>query len=162
MLGVFVQLEGHRYGTGYVVQENGCWEWAGSTRSGYGRMRHNGRPQQAHRVYYKLLKGPIPGGLQIDHLCRNPLCVNPDHMEPVTHRTNSLRGVGAPAANAKKTHCPRGHSYAGENVYFPPSGGRQCRRCRLMHIKRWYESLSFEQRRERNRHYRRREPRVVA
>lgn len=79
---------------------------------------------------HELHKGPIPEGLVIDHLCRNRGCVNPDHLEAVTQRENILRGEGLAAANARKTHCPKGHPYSGENLYVVPSSGRrQCRIC---------------------------------
>jgi hypothetical protein len=74
----------------------GCWLWDGRrfSRNGYGRVWHDGKERQAHRVTYELLVGPIPQGLILDHLpkCRVRCCVNPDHLEPVTHRTNTLRG----------------------------------------------------------------------
>lgn len=71
----------------------------------------------------------IPDDLQLDHLCRNRLCVNPSHLEPVTCRENVLRGNGRCAANAKKTHCPRGHAYAGANLLIGTKGERCCRKC---------------------------------
>lgn len=70
----------------------------------------------AHRVYYEARFGPIPAGLQLDHLCRNRGCVNPDHLEPVTCRENLMRGHTVAAANAKKTHCNAGHALAGDNL----------------------------------------------
>ncbi|HEY7824270.1 MAG TPA: HNH endonuclease signature motif containing protein [Acidimicrobiia bacterium] len=73
-----------------------CWEWIGATAgNGYGKINVKGRdhyPEFAHRVGWELLVGPIPDGLVIDHLCRNTLCVNPDHLEPVTHKVNVRRG----------------------------------------------------------------------
>src|SRR5882672_6137680 len=87
-----------------------CWLWTGSrTRKGYGRVQWDGRTVQAHRLVYELLVGPIPVGLYLDHLCRNPRCVRPDHCEPVSNGENVLRGFGPPAVNARKTHCLRGH-----------------------------------------------------
>ena len=86
-----------------------------------------------HRVAYEAAVGPIPEGLQLDHLCRNTLCTNPAHLEPVTCRENLLRGNTLQAANAAKTHCPYGHPYAGENLRVRrlKSGGlgRSCREC---------------------------------
>ena len=72
---------------------------------------------QAHRVAYELVKGKIPAGLELDHLCRNRICCNPAHLEAVTGRENSLRGVSPWAKNACATHCPRGHPYDAENTY---------------------------------------------
>jgi len=77
----------------HVDAAGDCWVWTGSKdRAGYGRTWRSTAPFPAHRVAYELLVGPIPAGLVIDHLCRNPACVNPDHLEPVTHRVNILRG----------------------------------------------------------------------
>jgi hypothetical protein len=99
----------------------GCWEWVGHlTPQGYGSL---GR-RLAHRLVYEVAVGPIPAGLQLDHLCRNRRCVNPDHLEPVTSRENTLRGSGLPAQRVLVTHCPRGHAYTDENTYVRP-GTRQ-------------------------------------
>lgn len=107
-----------------------CQIWDGA-RSGrrYGGLGRGAERRLAHRVAYEQAHGPIPAGLEIDHLCRNPLCVNPDHLEAVTHRENVLRGVGPTALNARKTHCKRGHEFSPENTYRDPAGGRRCRQC---------------------------------
>ena len=116
---------------GPMWQGSQCWLWTGMTRSGYGRIwRGPRRFQGAHRVAYELLRGTIPHGLEIDHLCRKPLCVNPVHLEAVSHRENLLRGNGQPARNARKTHCKRGHLFDAANTYVFPKGGRMCRQCR--------------------------------
>src|SRR5438105_7122344 len=84
-----------------------CWSWlASKDRDGYGFFCvSKDRPDdRAYRVAYRLLVGPIPNGLELDHLCRNPGCVNPTHLEPVSHRVNVLRGQGPSAINARKTH----------------------------------------------------------
>lgn len=107
-----------------------CWLWKGPLQKhGYGAI--GGR--LAHRVAYELLKGPIPEGLQLDHLCRVRPCVNPEHLEPVTPKTNCLRGFGPGGLNAQKTHCPRGHEYSDANTYvrtgrLPARGCRACNR----------------------------------
>ncbi len=114
-----------------IRPDSDCWWWTGSEMTkGYGRFIADGRKAvRAHRWAYKHWRGPIPAGLQIDHLCRNRLCVNPYHMETVTNRVNVLRGIGPTARNARKTHCPQGHPYSGDNVYIDPYGGRACREC---------------------------------
>jgi hypothetical protein len=97
----------------------GCWLWtAGKNRDGYGKFRVGTRHVLAHRFAYRILRGPIPDGLQLDHVCRNHACVNPDpdHLEPVVQRVNLLRGDGWAAQNARKTHCIRGHELSGANL----------------------------------------------
>lgn len=86
----------------------------------------------AHRLSYELHKGEIPEGLEIDHLCRNRWCVNPDHLEAVTRRENIMRGDGPKKLgelNSKKTHCKHGHPFDKENTRYRPTGGRSCRIC---------------------------------
>jgi hypothetical protein len=111
----------------------GCWLWLGSkTRDGYGQFSFMGRRTGAHRFAYEWSVGPIPVGCEIDHLCRTRDCVRPDHMEPVTHRVNSLRGNTTSARNAAKTHCPRGHELAGANLVpwkLRQRGSRECLIC---------------------------------
>lgn len=99
-----------------VDKTDGCWEWTASLVSGYGQFRHNGRIVRAHRFAYEQLVGPVPKGLELDHLCRNRRCVNPAHLEPVTQQENQLRGFGVSGINARKTHCLRGHEYTPENT----------------------------------------------
>lgn len=107
----------------------GCWLWtAGDNGEGYGRFWTGTGSMQAHRFAYELLVGPIPEGLQIDHLCRVRRCVNPAHLEPVTQRENILRGTSPQAKNATKTHCPKGHPYNEENTRWH-RGSRYCRVC---------------------------------
>lgn len=107
-----------------IDAETNCWLWTGTIRSGgYGRWPGE-KGSLAHRVSYELHRGPIPAGMQIDHLCRIRHCVNPDHLEPVTHAQNARRG-----AFATKTHCSNGHPYDAENTYIDKTGSRKCRAC---------------------------------
>ena len=108
-----------------VDKTESCWIWtAAMCKRGYGSFWYNGQMRPAYRVGYELLVGPIPKGLELDHLCRNPSCVNPDHLEPVTHKVNMSRGEFA-----MKTHCPKGHPYSGHNLKLKKNGGRDCRAC---------------------------------
>jgi hypothetical protein len=107
--------------------ESGCWEWNGSMNAyGYGTISV-GKNQMAHRFAWEKLKGTIPTGLQIDHLCRNRKCVNPDHLEPVEQKLNMARGVCPSAINAVKKFCKRGHSL--DDALITPKGHRTCRIC---------------------------------
>ncbi len=114
------------------IEANGCWRWTGPTRGGYGYIKYGGKIQSTHRLAYELWAGPVPEGLDLDHLCRNRACFNPEHLDPVTHRENALRGVSMVAENARKTHCKHGHEFTPENIV-PVGGGqpgRKCRACR--------------------------------
>ncbi len=123
------ESEQRRFLTKFRVGD-GCWEWTASVRrDGYGQFRLDGRVVSAHRVSYGLFVGPIPEGLTLDHLCRNRLCVRPDHLEPVTLCENILRGESLPAQNARKTQCPQGHAYDEANTRIGRHGWRVCRTC---------------------------------
>lgn len=115
-----------------VSEIGGCWEWmAYCNPEGYGMFGvRKGKTVRAPRFAYEDVVGPIPVGLVLDHLCRNTLCVNPSHLEPVSQRENILRGVGLPALNARKTHCLRGHPFVESNMY-RTRRGRECRKCKL-------------------------------
>ena len=109
-----------------------CWLWTGRlTSDGYSRFRNCRAMVYVHRWVYETTRGLIPEGMECDHLCRVRNCINPDHIEIVTKKTNILRGVGAPALNARRTHCLRGHALEGKNVYEQPSqpGTRRCLTC---------------------------------
>lgn len=106
-----------------------CWLWTASLNNrGYSQFLHNRLLRLGHRFSFELLVGPIPDGLQLDHLCRVRHCVNPAHLEIVTPRENCLRGKSIAAENARKTHCPRGHPYSGDNLIIRQNG-RSCRIC---------------------------------
>lgn len=106
-----------------------CWTWLPPDDGcGYGQFYLNGSVVRAHRYSYEAFVGPIPDGLDIDHLCRNPRCVNPEHLEPVPPRENLLRGFSPAANNARKTHCPQGHPYDEANTYRYKTQ-RACRAC---------------------------------
>ena len=114
-----------------VRQEGDCWIWHGHVSSnGYGSLRVGARWVGVHRYVYILTRGPLPDGLVIDHLCRQPRCVNPAHLEPVPHRINVLRGESFSAVYARRMHCKHGHVYTSENTRIDPTtGGRRCRVC---------------------------------
>lgn len=110
-----------------------CWMWRGAkTPGGYGQFRpdYRGPSVVSHRYAYELLVGPIPDGLQLDHLCRTRACVNPAHLEPVTQIENIRRGFSVATFNRLKTHCPQDHPYDTANTYInPTTKGRFCRAC---------------------------------
>ena len=120
-----------------VVITDSCWLWTGGkTTLGYGVMgvgsKSGGdyRHVMAYRFGYEAMIGPIPKGLELDHLCRNPSCVNPAHLEPVTHRENMLRGLNNLAAKrAVQTHCVHGHPFDEANTKVTARGSRKCRTC---------------------------------
>lgn len=120
-----------------VDRSGDCWEWlAHRNWGGYGRFWWGGRLGQAHRFAFQLTHGPIPLGLTIDHLCRNRGCVNPAHLEAVSMRENTLRGIGGPANNARKTHCYLGHPLDEANTTIYERDGKPVRRCRACHRRR--------------------------
>ncbi len=118
----------------YVIQDCGyrtaCHTWIGPVGDGgYGRVQFRNTHMGAHKAAYIKAVGEVPEGFVLDHLCRNRLCIRPDHLEPVTDRTNILRGIGPTAENARKTHCLNGHPLSGDNLIESP-GRRRCRACR--------------------------------
>ena len=133
------------------ISDSGCWLWMAATFArGYGEFHHDGGPAYAHRWAYEALVGPIPDGLDLDHTCHNAdlscpggpcshrRCVNPDHLEPVTHIENMRRGRTG-AHNTAKTHCPQGHPYSGPNLYVDSDGRRRCRACLAEANRRYHE-----------------------
>lgn len=116
----------------------GCWEWNGSIdNAGYGRFGNGQHGTNiAHRIAYMALLGEMPAGTELDHLCRNPPCVNPDHLEAVTHRENTYRGFGLAGKARRNTECPSGHPFTAENTATGPKGERRCRACNREHQRR--------------------------
>jgi hypothetical protein len=116
-----------------------CWEWTGKPGDrGYGHFSlGTDKIVRAHKWAYESLVGKVAASLHLDHLCRNQMCVNPDHIQPVTPRINILRGTGEPARNARKTHCKWGHEFAGGNLRIDQlRDGKTRRVCRACERKR--------------------------
>lgn len=128
----------------YPCPITGCWLWGASVtelRGGYGQFSDGGgRMRRAHIVAFELIRGPVPAGLVLDHLCRVTCCVNPDHLEPVTHGVNVYRGMAPGAISWRTNVCQSGlHELTPENTYVSPrTGRRRCRTCRLAYQREWY------------------------
>ena len=129
-------------------KKTGCWVWQLSIdRTGYGKYHNKEKTCWAHRFAYRLFKGKFRPELVLDHLCRNRICVNPNHLEEVTMKTNNLRGYGVGGINYRKTHCDNGHEFSKDNTY-RYQDRRDCKTCiRLRwqteeykeHHKEWYQ-----------------------
>lgn len=130
-----------------------CWEWIGTlNRKGYGcfgSKRFDGKAEtMAHRFAYGASRGVDPERgrkRHIDHLCKNPACQRPDHLEEVTSWENNRRSDSTSARNILVTHCPRGHEYAGNNLRINPAGKRQCRQCDSFYNRRAREVAAAKQ-----------------
>ncbi len=116
-----------------------CWLWMGATHLGYGKFWLERRQRRAHRVSYEWEHGPVGEGLEVDHLCHNPACVKPGHLEAVIPRVNHLRSNSVGGQNARKTHCPSGHPYSGYNLILRKRGTNARRECRECHRLRCQE-----------------------
>ena len=130
--------------------EGHCLVFTGTKVKGYGQIRREG-PRKGqiytHVWAYETYIGPVPHGLQLDHLCRNRACFNVAHLEPVTHAENVQRGLAGQATGDRqraKTHCPKGHPYSGDNLYTNPRSYRNCRECR----QRWVRPTAMRGRTE--------------
>lgn len=112
-------------------------------KNGYGQIRLDNKTFLVHRVAYVMYHGLIPKGLELDHLCRNRKCYNPEHLEAVSHKENVRRGMAGKHTNHHNTgitHCKRGHEFTKENTYVRPNGARNCRTCK----KQRYESVMIK------------------
>lgn len=118
-----------------VDKTDSCWVWRGQLNNqGYGQFSIKKRHKLAHRLSYEWTIGPIPEGLELDHLCRNTKCVNPAHLEPVTHAENMRRGNQGKYLR-DRTHCIHGHAFDEANTYIlPRNGSRVCRKCRVRRV----------------------------
>ena len=121
------------------ILPNGCWEWIGAKlKKPYGNYGHirigtkeNNKLKRAHVISYILYKGEIPNGKEIDHICRNTLCVNPEHLQALTHKENCQR-----RKDSGLQFCKHGHKYTIETTYINTRGRRECRVCRKnSHVK---------------------------
>lgn len=148
-----------RFSNSFDISESGCWNWKKSIdKDGYsqiglwGRYGSNHKSGQfpAHRVMYELIKGEMKPDEQIDHLCKNILCVNPAHLEAVDKDTNNIRGNSPSAIHARKTHCPKGHPYNSENTYKHRNGQgkvytRKCKTCVSIRMKDYYQRVKLKE-----------------
>ena len=143
-----------RFNQKHKEVKSGCWEWTAClSPQGYGQFWDGNTYCLAHRFSYEIKNGKIPKGLVIDHLCRNPCCVNPEHLECVTMAENTRRGALHDVIREKhrmQTHCMRGHPLDGDNLSTKRNGHRGCKKCQKMKAKEWKkehrESVNEKQR----------------
>lgn len=112
----------------YATARGPCWKWTGAVSSqGYGVLEISGQQKLAHRVSLQI--HGVELGQETDHLCRNRLCVNPEHLEPVTRRENTARGRGKASSAIRNNTCKRGHPLSGDNLSIRGGKYRRCRTC---------------------------------
>lgn len=112
-----------------MIQPNGCVVWTGAKSHGYGYIRVGYRTVGVHRVMWEMFEGPIPDGLTLDHLCRNKLCANLSHLEPVTAGENAIRAIAGLVNDPHKLFCVHGHPRTPENTRIKSTGRRSCWVC---------------------------------
>lgn len=130
-----------RFKSKFLISASGCWDWTGKINKNnaklkYGRFVFDGQRILAHRFSYMVYKGVVQNGLELDHLCRNTLCVNPSHLEAVSRKENVLRGHSPAANHARKTCCKNGHDFNIKNTWFYKDR-RDCKLCHRAAMKRW-------------------------
>lgn len=119
-----------------------CWDWtAAKDEDGYGLFITD-TSTRSHRWAYEFLVGPIPEGMELDHLCRNRGCCNPDHLEPVEPIENWRRGFSLQAINSRKAECKHGHPFDQFNTYRRPNGGRVCRTCTAVSRRKYERKMA--------------------
>lgn len=127
-----------RFRSRYVVTDSGCWRWQWQINSfGYAIIGYKGKQICAHVLSYLLHKGEIPEGFDVDHLCSNKACVNPDHLEAVTHQVNVARG----SLKKRQSHCHRGHLLEGDNLGSSKNNLRYCKQCNRDKATAYYDKV---------------------
>lgn len=126
-----------------VDHVTGCWNWtANKNQKGYGRVAIDGRLHSAHRVSFEIFNGPLIDGLEVDHVCENRGCINPAHLQQITHASNVRKGN---RWNIERpTHCPRGHPFTAPNLGHDHRGWRYCKACASRRHKRRKEEMRNE------------------
>lgn len=151
------EIENFIFARAIPEPNSGCWLWVlAVNKDGYGKLKKNRKSLIAHRFTYEQLVGPIPAGLEIDHLCTNKSCVNPAHLEPVPTKVNIERmhkrrpeaktrlGRIARERRDARTHCPQGHPYSGDNLRIAPSGQQVCKTCTRENMRRYRQPANDE------------------